>query len=303
MRLIVICLILLFTVPTFAAKNKNISKSKSPQKQQQVQAVESSLWNEKMCPHGIENIGNLLTIIPYNSEGRCFNYVGRLAQLLSKNQGLFAFMTGSVPFALIDFGNKSVPVQAFYGVVKGYGAFSYETISGYQKIVFSFKNIPKSKEREAWENKLAQIKAKEEETQHAEIQSNIEQENPLIYKDPSTGLIWARNGNIAEKKMNWKESMDWIKSLTYDGYSDWRLPTKDEFEQLLKIEGNMHSRLANNYITQWLNDNGFFNIQDAGYWTNSVYGDSNGVWYFDMTWGGIHTVNYNQCYILPVRGQ
>src|SRR6185369_4617406 len=35
----------------------------------------------------------------------------------------------------------------------------------------------------------------------------------LIYTDPSTGLQWVRNGNIAMNSMIWDEAIRWVKTL------------------------------------------------------------------------------------------
>ncbi len=47
--------------------------------------------------------------------------------------------------------------------------------------------------------------------------------------------MWARAGNIAER-MNWDNAFKFIEQLNgqkYAGYSDWRLPTKEELETLV----------------------------------------------------------------------
>jgi len=44
-----------------------------------------------------------------------------------------------------------------------------------------------------------------------------------IYK-----LMVIDDKEISNKRLNWKEAMEYTKSLSYLGYSDWRLPTQDE---------------------------------------------------------------------------
>jgi len=84
----------------------------------------------------------------------------------------------------------------------------------------------------------------------------------LFYTDPTTGLLWVRNGNIAGKKMEWKTAKSWVKKLKYAGYNDWRLPTKEELETFIKRAGE------NPY--KWFNSNGFKNVKSFGYWTTST---------------------------------
>ena len=52
----------------------------------------------------------------------------------------------------------------------------------------------------------------------------------LTWQDPETGLEWQRE---SPGKMSWRQALDYAKSLTLDGKSDWRLPTLFELETLL----------------------------------------------------------------------
>jgi hypothetical protein len=61
-----------------------------------------------------------------------------------------------------------------------------------------------------------------------------------IYTDQETGLMWARCGDIAGKDLDYKDAMSWVANLNHSGYSDWRLPTKEELETFTKRGGNRH---------------------------------------------------------------
>jgi len=89
--------------------------------------------------------------------------------------------------------------------------------------------------------------------------------NDAVVVDELTSLMWVRNGNIAGKKMKWKEASNWVQNLNYDGYSDWRLPTKEELYSFAKRGGSFPS--------EWFNANGFNNVQGPGcwYWCYSEY--------------------------------
>ena len=50
-----------------------------------------------------------------------------------------------------------------------------------------------------------------------------------VATDSKTGLMW--QGSYA-KGMIWEEAQRYSKSLSYGGYSDWRLPTRKELESL-----------------------------------------------------------------------
>ena len=318
MRWIIVCVLLAITVPAWAAKKKNKVAQPEPQQTEQIQAIgpPSDQWNQKMCPRGIEDGQVLTTMNPFDNKGRCFNYQGGLVQMLNKGKGLFSFVSSREPFALVDFGKDSVPMNYWYGVVIGKGAYSYETVRGDVNNIFSFASVPKSKEREVWEKNKIIEKAKEEERQIAEKRARVEQEwmtkieasnnpeltgSPLTLKDPATGLVWARNGNIAEKRMDWKEAREWVRTLNHAGYTDWRLPTKEEFEKFFKIKGRGKSTLSDHFLNRWLNKNGFFNVQETSYWSSTEVGDYRSYWHFDMFWSEMSGDNTDSHYVLPVH--
>lgn len=115
------------------------------------------------------------------------------------------------------------------------------------------------------------------------------------YTDPKTGLMWARNCNIAGKQMNWNEAKNWVKRLDYGGYCDWRLPTLDELWSFPCIGGHKRS---------WLKTNGFYNIGENYYWTSStdmfLFASV-----YDLEYG--HTDSFlkndNCYYVWPVRSK
>ncbi len=117
----------------------------------------------------------------------------------------------------------------------------------------------------------------------------------LIYTDPQTGLMWARDGNIAGKQMDWNEALSWVKSLKYGGYSDWRLPTKDELAAFAEQGVNRPSA--------YYNANGFSNVQADWYCSSTTGKGNGGAWVVNMADGG---VNYyyrgkGSGYVWPVR--
>ena len=107
--------------------------------------------------------------------------------------------------------------------------------------------------------------------------------------------MWAKNGNIAEKEITWIDAMFWVKNLNYTGYTDWRLPTKEELEALSKHGGTNPSK--------WFNANGFNNVQASWYWSSSTYA------YVTFYAWGVYMVNGNMYvgnkgniyYVWPVR--
>jgi len=53
---------------------------------------------------------------------------------------------------------------------------------------------------------------------------------PRTYVDPETGLMWTIRDNGTG--LTWQEAVEYVKRFRLGGYSDWRLPTVDELEEL-----------------------------------------------------------------------
>lgn len=96
----------------------------------------------------------------------------------------------------------------------------------------------------------------------------------LTMTDNLTGLIWTKNGNLAGKK-TWQQALDYIQTLNssnYLGYSDWRLPNRNELDSLVLIQ----------YINIYyqLNQQGFTNVDSGVYWSSSTSAiDTSQAWY------------------------
>jgi hypothetical protein len=94
--------------------------------------------------------------------------------------------------------------------------------------------------------------------------------------DTRTGLIWAKEplSNV----YTWKEAIEYIKKYQYNGYSDWRLPTNDEWKIFLQSTGKNWKELHNqnkwDIFIDWFNKQGF-NIEkvklDYEYWSSNLY--------------------------------
>jgi len=55
----------------------------------------------------------------------------------------------------------------------------------------------------------------------------------VIVKDEQTGLIWQKS-YVSSK--TWQQALSYCENLTYAGYSDWRLPNKNELAALVNYE-------------------------------------------------------------------
>jgi hypothetical protein len=55
-----------------------------------------------------------------------------------------------------------------------------------------------------------------------------------IVKDPATDLIWQKSN--APSELNWADALAYCENLEYAGYSDWRLPNRNELFSLVNYE-------------------------------------------------------------------
>ena len=52
----------------------------------------------------------------------------------------------------------------------------------------------------------------------------------VIVRDSKTGLLWQKT---YETGLTWKEALAYCEDLTYAGYSDWRMPNRNELVSLV----------------------------------------------------------------------
>ena len=57
----------------------------------------------------------------------------------------------------------------------------------------------------------------------------------VIVTDTKTGLVWQKTCDTINTK-TWQHALDYCENLTYAGYSDWRLPNKNELASLINYE-------------------------------------------------------------------
>ena len=135
-----------------------------------------------------------------------------------------------------------------------------------------------------------------EERKRRESAATSTSRSQQIYTDSSTGLMWARNGNIADKMMNWNDALLWAKNLNFGGYSDWKLPTKEDLENFAKLGGK--------HPSEWFNTNGFNRVQAGWYWSSSTHScNADSALFFSMQDGDANCINKTYEYtVWAVRG-
>ncbi|MBF0344493.1 MAG: DUF1566 domain-containing protein [Nitrospirae bacterium] len=117
--------------------------------------------------------------------------------------------------------------------------------------------------------------------------------------DTSTGLMWTKDANLAGRK-DWQEALDYVESMNKGaaenfGYTDWRLPAKEELESIIKgSEDAPHV---------WLKPEGFANVQSYYYWSSTTYAsNTSDAWIVGMGVGYVYADGKSYFnYVWPVR--
>lgn len=127
----------------------------------------------------------------------------------------------------------------------------------------------------------------------------------LLHKEKK--LMWAKDANITDETMNWKDTSKFIENLNeqkYAGYSDWRLPSKEELETLLDFAKSRVYSLYTKKFNEFLNNIvGFKNVQDRYYWSSTPHADNKYViWVLRTDIGSMGAFRMDGAgYVLPVR--
>ena len=129
-----------------------------------------------------------------------------------------------------------------------------------------------------------------------------------VITDATTGLQWAQDAG--RQVMTWDEANNYVRKFKLGGYSDWRLPTKEELESLLTYceEKGIRAEIFSDWkCVKFYNKIGFKNVQPVAYWSSTTfeaYAASTGhAWAVHM-WGGsaiIHKTDDTYNYVWPVR--
>ena len=108
-------------------------------------------------------------------------------------------------------------------------------------------------------------------------------ESGVTWRDPQSGLVWQvePTGN----DMNWSDAKSHCSDLNYGGYSDWRLPSKDELESLLtkkRYDGcHWPSSMKGKCSLFWSSSSYAYGTSDA--WYVGFYGGTVGKYYKTFT--------------------
>ncbi|MDW7771735.1 MAG: DUF1566 domain-containing protein [Desulfobulbaceae bacterium] len=120
-----------------------------------------------------------------------------------------------------------------------------------------------------------------------------------VVEDLLTGLCWATDANPAEFPLTWQEAFEFIRAMnarSASGYSDWRLPDRNELRSLISYQAKRPALPAGHP---------FVNVFSGWYWTSTTAAVNSGyAWYVHMDGARMFYGGKNQYYMLwPVRGK
>lgn len=96
-----------------------------------------------------------------------------------------------------------------------------------------------------------------------------------VIKDTDLGIEWLADANYSKSSgyhttgaMNWDAANTWASNLTFQGNSDWRLPSASEMEHLFyqELGGSGGSAILTSHNVYY---NLFNNVQSSWYWTGN----------------------------------
>jgi Protein of unknown function (DUF1566)/Carboxypeptidase regulatory-like domain len=105
----------------------------------------------------------------------------------------------------------------------------------------------------------------------------------LLVRDTGNGLLWVKDAGKGGK-MDWNAAMNMAKQFSFAGFSDWRLPTKNELRTLAAYGGKIPAEKLNSDV--------FTNVQADSYWSSNDEGNNLYAWAVNMKDGKV--VNDNK---------
>lgn len=106
----------------------------------------------------------------------------------------------------------------------------------------------------------------------------------LLVRNTISGVLWVRDASKCGA-MDWNAAMALPKNFNYAGFSDWRLPTKDELRALTAFAKGKPGG-AKPFET--LNDELFTNVRPDYYWTDNDKGENKlFAWAINMATGEV----------------
>jgi len=90
-------------------------------------------------------------------------------------------------------------------------------------------------------------------------------------------LMWEKES----RKMEWDDGMEYAKNLRLGGYDDWRLPTREEFAEIIKQCGGKYMDVSSNKKNKLYQTN----YKAIGFYSNNYWSSTTAVGYGYNAWG------------------
>jgi hypothetical protein len=103
-----------------------------------------------------------------------------------------------------------------------------------------------------------------------------------LYRDPTTRLIWT--AKCSQKPMDWHEAKEYAKQLRIGGFSDWRLPTVDELEELHDHLGRVKYMVPKP-----------LQLVSFDIWSSTKKRGADAAWYYEFYYGRRKSCQLNKC--------
>jgi hypothetical protein len=113
--------------------------------------------------------------------------------------------------------------------------------------------------------------------------------------DHLTGLMWTQNADKANGKTDWEEAVRGAAGCADGGFTDWRLPNRNELESLIDL-GRSDPALSKGHP--------FTGVQSAYYWTSTtIANNEDNAWVVHFYIGFVtHDDKAGSHYVWYVRG-
>ncbi len=142
--------------------------------------------------------------------------------------------------------------------------------------------------------------------------------------DNLTGLMWARNANLAKNAAfnpdwssvagtcTWAQAFDVITNsagpvngANYGGYSDWRMPNLREMHSIVTLQYCAPSLSDETGTNKWTENHPFTGVKSENYWANTTSAsDVTKAWIVYLKSGSMYVMSKTALtqYVWPVRG-
>lgn len=129
--------------------------------------------------------------------------------------------------------------------------------------------------------------------------SNFADNGDGTITDTSTGLMWEKTSD--RNTYTWSQAKDYCDALNLGGYSDWRLPTRNELQTLVHY-GRFNPAISMSFFPA-LTTSYFPETAPSYYWTSTISAGSAGVaWYVHFRYGYVHYIDkYYYNHVRAVR--